>query len=172
VQILQYINFNERGELMKKDKHLKQKEKAFTLIELLVVIAVIGILIAVILPNLIGMRERARDSKRKNDLAQLKTALRMYFNDYNSYPGATDGQKICCSAPATCDPCINNVFGVGTQIYSKDLLTEYTYTTRDGGQGFLLGTILENASDKDIATGIARCQVSSPADNTFYICED
>lgn len=39
--------------------------KAFTLIELLIVIAVIGILVAVILPNLIGMRERAQDTKKK-----------------------------------------------------------------------------------------------------------
>ncbi|NMA29903.1 MAG: type II secretion system protein, partial [Candidatus Pacebacteria bacterium] len=40
-------------------KNLSQRQpKAFTLIELLIVIAVIGILVAVILPNLIGMRER------------------------------------------------------------------------------------------------------------------
>ena len=149
-----------------------QQKKAFTLLELLVVIAVIGVLIAIILPNLIGMRERARDSKRKNDLAQLKTALRMYFNDYNRYPQSSIDEKICCSAPSTCTACIDNIFEVAGQTYTKDLSDNYTYMPRDGGQGFLLSTTLENASDKDIAVSATRCQVGSPAPNVFYICED
>jgi type II secretion system protein G len=149
-----------------------QRKKAFTLIELLIVIAVIGVLIAIILPNLIGMRERARDSKRKNDLAQLKTALRMYFNDYNSYPQSSIDEKICCSDPITCDQCIDSIFAVAGQTYTKDLPEIYTYTPRNAGQGFLLSTILENASDKDIEASVARCQVVSSTPNTFYICED
>jgi len=149
-----------------------QEKKAFTLIELLIVIAVIGVLIAIILPNLIGMRERARDSKRKNDLAQLKTALRMYFNDYNSYPQSSIDEKICCSDPSTCDQCIGSTFDVAGQTYTKDLSDNYTYTPRDAGQGFLLSTTLENASDKDIAASVTRCQVISPIPNFFYVCED
>ena len=150
-----------------------QEKKAFTLIELLIVIAVIGVLIAIILPNLIGMRERARDSKRKNDLAQLKTALRMYFNDYNSYPETSINDTICCSEPTSpCVFCADNIFAVAGQTYTKDLPEIYTYTPRNAGQGFLLSTILENASDKDIATSVVRCQVVSPIPNTFYICED
>jgi type II secretion system protein G len=157
---------------MKKFKKLNKQVKAFTLLELLVVIAVIGVLIAIILPNLIGMRERARDSKRKNDLAQLKTALRIYFNDYNSYPQASIDQKICCSDPSTCAACVGSIFEIGGQTYSKDLPENYTYPTRDAGQGFLLSTTLENASDNDITASASRCQVDSPTPNVFYICED
>src|SRR6266850_8310883 len=64
-----------------------QKHKSgFTLIELLVVIAIIGILSAIGLVSLGTAREKARDSKRQNDLASVRTALALYFDDSNSYP--------------------------------------------------------------------------------------
>jgi len=60
--------------------------KAFTLIELLVVIAIIGMLSALLLPNYMGARERARDSQRKSDLKQMQKALEMYRQDFSYYP--------------------------------------------------------------------------------------
>lgn len=146
--------------------------KAFTLIELLIVIAVIGILVAVILPNLIGMRERAQDTKKKNDLMQIKNALRMYYNDYNAYPRSSSG-AICCSAPLeVCSPCVG-ALTVGGQTYTKDLPTTFTYfyTQTNGGDGFSLTVELENASDKDIATSQTRCAVPATK-TTFVVCED
>lgn len=147
--------------------------KAFTLIELLIVIAVIGILVAVILPNLIGMRERAQDTKKKNDLVQIKNALRMYYNDYNAYPQDHGGQ-ICCDVPTGCDTICNSALIVAGQTYTKDLPTtfDYTYQQTNGGEGFLLRVELDNASDQDILTSQARCNPSSPTATTFVVCED
>lgn len=151
--------------------------KAFTLIELLIVIAVIGILVAVILPNLIGMRERAQDTKKKNDLVQIKNALRMYYNDYNAYPNTATGNKICCAVPAaTCGgSACGSSLAVGGQIYTKDLPTtfDYTYQQTNGGEGFLLRVELDNASDQDILTSQARCSnVFFVTAKTFVVCED
>jgi len=67
-----------------------RKTSGFTLIELLVVIAVIGILAGVILASLNSARSKARDARRKSDLAQLVRAVELYRNDNANYP-ATAG---------------------------------------------------------------------------------
>lgn len=61
-------------------------KKGFTLVELLVVIAIIGILSSVVITSLGTAREKARDSKRIQDLAQIKNALELYRDDNGHYP--------------------------------------------------------------------------------------
>ena len=67
---------------------MKKNQKGFTLIELLVVIAIIGILSALSVLALNSARARARDAKRIADIRQIQTALEMYYNEFNVYPGA------------------------------------------------------------------------------------
>ena len=60
--------------------------RGFTLIELLVVIAIIGLLSSVVLASLNTARAKARDARRISDLAQIRTALELYYNDKGYYP--------------------------------------------------------------------------------------
>jgi len=61
-------------------------KKSFTLIELLVVIAIIGLLATVVMVSVGGATKKARDAKRKSDLAELRKALEMYYLDNGEYP--------------------------------------------------------------------------------------
>lgn len=61
-------------------------KRGFTLIELLVVIAIIGLLSSVVLASLNSARQKGRDSKKLQDLAQLRNALELYFAQNKVYP--------------------------------------------------------------------------------------
>ena len=73
----------------------KNTTKAFTLVEMLIVIVIIGILIASLMPRMQQAQSRARDVTRKNDLAQMQTAIISYLWDKGELPGCTASSGVC-----------------------------------------------------------------------------
>lgn len=58
----------------------------FTLVELLVVIAIIGILMALLVPAVSGVREAGRQTQCKNQLREIATAAGLHVNQHGHYP--------------------------------------------------------------------------------------
>lgn len=140
--------------------------RGFTLIELLVVISIIGVLATLVIANLNEARVRARDSSRKQNLTQLKTALQLYSNDFQGYPATGNGQSFnACELNGTtaCDPA-TGIFsaGSGPTIYMTGLVKSGNgfefryYPCKDQGT-YRAKVTLENASDPNLATSQARC---------------
>ena len=71
----------------------KNTVKAFTLVEMLIVIVIIGILIASLMPRMQSAQGRARDVARKNDLAQIQTAIITSQQDKRKWPGMEDATE-------------------------------------------------------------------------------
>ncbi len=60
--------------------------RGFTLIELLVVIAIIGVLAAIVIPNIGVARVKARDAQRVTELKGIQSSLGVYYDDQAQYP--------------------------------------------------------------------------------------
>ena len=150
-------------------------KKGFTLLELLVVIAIIAVIIGLALPNFLGARERSRDYKRKAELLEFKTALRLYYSDYGKYPAWNFGTQIwgCGTLGTTnCPVCPTAEFAAGgadgcQTIYMRRLPkatsggVEYRYYQTNAGDDFRMKVSLENASDPDLATSQVRCPTTT-----------
>lgn len=64
------------------------RPSGFTLIELLVVILILGVLAALIVPNVVGRGEDAKVAAAKHDIATLMQALKLYRLDNGRYPSS------------------------------------------------------------------------------------
>lgn len=160
-----------------------RKQQGFSLVELLVVIAIIGVLSSLIVVNLSGVRERGRDTQRKNDLRAMQTALRLYYNDYQTHPASNaDGEIVPTGYPDGLE--WGDPFTISGNTYMTALPAdpvssgsyEYQYW-RDGTNGdrYCIWAILENASDQQIEETTARCNsvcgAQVPAGQpTFVLC--
>ena len=123
-------------------------KRGFTLIELLVVIAIIGGLSAILLPNYMDSRQRARDSQRKSDLKQIQKALEMYKmdNTLSVYPTGIPAAGSCWSSGADCTGNIymNKVPGDP----KTPIPTPYAFSG-GGSQTYQLTACLENTADTE-----------------------
>lgn len=63
------------------------RQKAFTMIEIIVVLAIIIIIAAIVFAAISNQIAKARDARRKADIAQLQKAFDLYFADYGVFPG-------------------------------------------------------------------------------------
>lgn len=72
-------------------KRNSKKKKAFTLIELIVVIAILGVLIILAAPKLLGYTEHAKVSELTSDINTIQTASVKYYLENNDWPRLTDG---------------------------------------------------------------------------------
>lgn len=65
-----------------------RKDKGFTLIEILIVLAVLGILAAVVVPNMTGFLGRGKDRSYEADQRIVQTAVDAYYTDTLTRPGS------------------------------------------------------------------------------------
>lgn len=67
------------------------QKKAFTLMEIMLVIIIIGVLVAIVMPRLVGRSEQARVSACKADIANITLAIDLFEMDNGRLPSGQEG---------------------------------------------------------------------------------
>ena len=75
------------------------KQQGFSLIEIMVVVVIMGILAALIVPNLMNRPDQAREIKAKQDILALENALELYRLDNGFFPTEEQGLQSLITAP-------------------------------------------------------------------------
>lgn len=78
---------------------MKTQAEGFTLIELLVVMVIIGLLVALVGPNVIGQGEKAKPKAARAQIANFASALEMFKMEIGRYPTEEEGLQALRARP-------------------------------------------------------------------------
>lgn len=102
--------------------------KGFTLIEIMVVVVILGILGALIIPNIMGRTDDARITAAQNDLRSIASALELYRLDNYNYPSTDQGLEALVSEPSGFPEPVNwNTDGYLKKLPVDPWQSEYQY---------------------------------------------
>jgi type II secretion system protein G len=68
--------------------HKHTSSRGFSLIELLIVAAIIGLIVAIAIPNLLNAIQRSRQTRTVSDMRTISNGLGIYQQDYAKFPPA------------------------------------------------------------------------------------
>jgi general secretion pathway protein G len=130
-----------------------KRKQGFTLIEVLVAATIIAILTAVGMVSYTNINKRSRDTKRRSDMEQIRSALEMYRADNGSYANTGGGSWSDASNLST-----TLVSSYMSAIPSDPKSTTQTYryqaTNLVSGNyyGYCLSSLLESENPSDTCT--------------------
>lgn len=119
--------------------------RGFTLMEILVAISIIAILTAIGIVSYGSVNRRSRDTKRKSDTEQVRSALEMYRTDNGYYPAIGAGSWTNASGLSTV-LVATYMPAIPSDPKSPDSVYRYKATNVSGGSyyGYCVSAYLES----------------------------
>lgn len=87
--------------------HSKRSQAGFTLIEIMVVVVILGVLAALVVPQIMSRPDQAKVTAARADINAIAMALDIYKLDNHGYPGTQQGLDALVSKPSGSPPARN-----------------------------------------------------------------
>jgi type II secretion system protein G len=120
---------------------MKRNRKGFTLIELLIVVAIIGIIVAIAIPNLLNAIQRAKQKRTMADMRSIGTATEAYAIDNNRYPpsaAAAYPSGCTTTAPITGTPGYISPIYIQTTPINDGWADPFQYAANTNGSQYVI----------------------------------
>ena len=95
------------GATLKQRKHnlLRTARSGFTLMEVLLVLAILGVIMSMVVPQLLGRQAHASVDATRLSIRGVEQALKLYMLDHGgNFPTANEGLRVLVEAPGQRDP--------------------------------------------------------------------
>lgn len=77
----------------------RASQQGFTLIEIMVVMVILGLLVAIVAPNIMGRSDQAKVTIAETQISNIGNALDLYRLDNNQYPSTQQGLEALVRKP-------------------------------------------------------------------------
>lgn len=112
--------------------NILRKTHGFTLMELLISVSIIAILIAISIASYTTINKQSRDTKRKSDIEQLRSALEMYRANNGYYPNSGSGSWVEASVLSSV---LDTTYILAIPADPKTSTTPYMYQATNESNG-------------------------------------
>lgn len=158
---------------------MNKNSRGFTLIELIVVITIIGILSSIVGISINGVQQKARDKRRKDDVAQIQNALVLYKVKNGKYPefvssGGANIKKLTGLSTSLTSASNKFLASIPLDPSNKNNCPAYLYLHNDNRDAYTLLVMFENTNNPEaiakktppVETGgtIGTCRKDDPGD--------
>lgn len=133
----------------------QRRQRGFTLIEIMVVMVILGLLVAVVAPNIMGRSDQAKVTVAKTQMSNIANALDLYRLDNSHYPSTQQGLEALVNRPSgSPEPKNWNPDGYLKSVPEDPWGNEYEYQSpgRDGAYDlYSLGSDGQEGGEGDAA---------------------
>lgn len=84
-------------------------QRGVSMLEIMVCLAILGVVGAMVVPNLMDKPDKARQVAAQNDVRAIYNALRMYRMDKSRYPSPQEGLSALTKREGTAEPYLDKL---------------------------------------------------------------
>ncbi len=139
-------------DLVRSPRRSRSEEAGFTLVEMLVVITIIGLIMALVAPRVLGYLSESKAKAAKIQIESFGSALDLFYLDSGRYPTGSEGLVVLVQRPGNA-PAWNGPYLKGGVVPADPWGNAYVY--RAPGQHGAYEILSYGADGQEGGTGTA-----------------